>query len=144
MFCSKCGNQINEGVAFCPQCGTAVAGLPPPPAAQTPQVPESAAQQQAPVEPAQVPPQAPNNVPKQKLPGPTLILMILSAVAVVVLPPLLAKIIAGGWGGWMFVLFFLVFPILLLINKNQKAKITGGILLAYSIIEFFFSCMSSF
>jgi predicted amidophosphoribosyltransferase len=133
MFCANCGNQINEGVAFCPQCGTAVG---------------QAAQQQAPVQPAQVPPQAPNNAPKQKLPGPTLILMILSAVAVVILLPLLAKILTDAWsgelGGAVFGLspFFLVFPILLLINKNQKAKLTGGILLAYLILEFFFSCIS--
>ncbi len=25
MYCAKCGNQLNDGVKFCPQCGTAVA-----------------------------------------------------------------------------------------------------------------------
>ncbi len=24
MFCSKCGNELNEGAAFCPKCGRAV------------------------------------------------------------------------------------------------------------------------
>ena len=24
MFCSKCGNQLDEGVAFCPKCGAKV------------------------------------------------------------------------------------------------------------------------
>lgn len=33
-FCSRCGTNVNDGVAFCPQCGAAVgaaAGTPPPP-----------------------------------------------------------------------------------------------------------------
>lgn len=27
MFCSKCGNQLDEGVAFCPKCGTKVGAV---------------------------------------------------------------------------------------------------------------------
>ena len=33
-FCGRCGSNVNEGVAFCPQCGAAMgaaAGTPPPP-----------------------------------------------------------------------------------------------------------------
>jgi|GEM_PF-1626726 len=26
MFCTKCGNKLDEGTAFCPKCGTKVAG----------------------------------------------------------------------------------------------------------------------
>lgn len=24
MFCSKCGNELNEGTTFCPKCGSPV------------------------------------------------------------------------------------------------------------------------
>ena len=30
-FCSKCGSQVNDGVAFCPQCGAPVGAAAPPP-----------------------------------------------------------------------------------------------------------------
>jgi uncharacterized membrane protein len=36
-FCSKCGSNVNDGVAFCPQCGAAVGpAATPPPYAETP------------------------------------------------------------------------------------------------------------
>ena len=45
-FCSKCGSQVNDGIAFCPQCGAAIgAAAPPPP--YPPQYPP-----QYPVQPA--------------------------------------------------------------------------------------------
>lgn len=30
-FCSKCGSQVNDGIAFCPQCGAAIGAAAPPP-----------------------------------------------------------------------------------------------------------------
>ena len=27
-FCSNCGNQVDEGVKFCPSCGTSMTGKP--------------------------------------------------------------------------------------------------------------------
>ena len=30
-FCSKCGFQVNDGTAFCPQCGAAIGAAAPPP-----------------------------------------------------------------------------------------------------------------
>ncbi len=35
MFCGKCGNQIPEGVAFCPNCGNAMGSAQPQPQTQT-------------------------------------------------------------------------------------------------------------
>lgn len=28
MYCSKCGNEVVEGTAFCPQCGQEIGGKP--------------------------------------------------------------------------------------------------------------------
>jgi uncharacterized membrane protein len=30
-FCSRCGTNVNDGVAFCPQCGAGIGVAPPPP-----------------------------------------------------------------------------------------------------------------
>ena len=37
MFCEKCGNEISEGVAFCPNCGAPVAPVTPAPEQAQPQ-----------------------------------------------------------------------------------------------------------
>jgi len=34
-FCAKCGNQVDDGVKFCPSCGTSMTGKPAKTAAQT-------------------------------------------------------------------------------------------------------------
>jgi hypothetical protein len=47
MFCTKCGNQLNEGAAFCPKCGTA---------ASAPPLPETAPAVNFAQAPAQYPP----------------------------------------------------------------------------------------
>ncbi len=64
-YCNHCGNQLEEGVKFCPKCGTAV--LQPPPA--TPQ-PETAEPVPAPEQPMPQPAPAPAAQPAPEQPAP--------------------------------------------------------------------------
>ena len=56
-FCGKCGQQVNDGVKFCPACGAPMAAAAPTPVA--PPQPAAAPQQQyQQPQPVQQPPQA--------------------------------------------------------------------------------------
>ena len=61
MFCTKCGNQVNEGAAFCTKCGNPIGG------AQQPRM-QAPVQQpvQKPVQPQMAPVQQPIQQPVQK------------------------------------------------------------------------------
>lgn len=77
MFCEKCGNQMADGVAFCPTCGAPTArpaaGTTPPPAYQQsaytqPQQPPVQAPYQPPVQPGYPPQGYPQVVPARPNP----------------------------------------------------------------------------
>ena len=56
-FCGKCGQQVNDGVKFCPACGAPMAAVAP--TQETPPQPAAAPQQQyQQLQPVQQPPQA--------------------------------------------------------------------------------------
>ena len=79
MYCAKCGNEIREGAAFCPSCGSPVTSAPggqQPQAQQASGAPQTPQAQQAPGTPqvpgaSQVPQQVPQQVPgdPQSRPG---------------------------------------------------------------------------
>jgi len=125
MFCSKCGENVVEGTAFCPKCGNPVTGS------------VNVDQEQPAVTPAPV--------NAQKMTRGTIVLIVVSVI--VFIPWMLWIYVAidkdsGGGAflvGPLFTLPILTFPILLLINKNQKAKIIGGIFLAWWLASPFIS-----
>jgi len=67
MFCSKCGANVSEGAAFCPQCGQLVAAAPVAVAPPPPSIPLSAAIPPPPPPPPQsyAPSYAPPQYPQQ-------------------------------------------------------------------------------
>lgn len=97
-FCTNCGTKVEDGVKFCPECGTQLMGTAPaqPAAPAQPEPPVQAqepAQQAAPVQQSAQPPKK-----KSKLP---LILGIAAAAAVVVVGVLIAVVllVAKNLGG---------------------------------------------
>lgn len=97
-FCTNCGTKVEDGVKFCPECGTQLMGTAPaqPAAPAQPEPPVQAqepAQQAAPVQQSAQPPKK-----KSKLP---LILGIAAAAAVVVVGVIIAVVllVAKNLGG---------------------------------------------
>ena len=86
MFCSNCGKQLEDNVAFCPECGTKIAvATTTPVVTETPTVeasaPETAVVEapvaQTPVAPAPVAPASTAEKPKKKNKGPVIVIVIL-------------------------------------------------------------------
>ncbi len=76
MFCSNCGKQLEDNVAFCPECGTKVA-ISVAPVVEEPATPVETKAPETPVTTAPVAPMPTPQEPKKKNKGPIIVIIIL-------------------------------------------------------------------
>jgi hypothetical protein len=164
MFCAKCGNQLNEGTAFCPKCGTAVAAVSAPqtqiPQAEQPpercpgcgaEIPAANINQSTGMalcaacggvfrlaEQAPAPQYQPFTVMRKRAPG-IIALTVLSIMMMMAVSFAVFLVLEMDWGREWTVLFSVWSVFYGIFTLIQSAKYKKPLLLALSVFEISFS-----